>query len=421
MAFEANFTNKYKILNDPIYGFISIPSELIFDLIEHPYFQRLRRITQLGLTYLVYPGAYHTRYHHAIGAMHLMQRAVSILKSKGHEITPEEEEAVYVAILLHDIGHGPFSHALEFTLVQNVNHEQLSTLFMERLNAQFDGKLTMAIQIFKNEYPKRFLNELISSQLDMDRLDYLRRDSFYTGVTEGAINSERLLTMLNIANDRLVVDAKGIYSVEKFIVARSLMYWQVYLHKTVLSAEFMLVNVLQRAKELAAEGIEIHGTTALRTFLYEDPTYSEFVNSSTLLDTFAHLDDFDIMAAIKEWCNHSDRVLSDLSRRIVERRLFKIEIRRDPFNEDYVNEVRTQTQALFGFTSDEASYYIIEKMTANDIYKAGDSQIRLLYKDGRVTDVAEDADQLNLKALQTSVKRHFICYPKEVGPIHLPK
>ncbi|GGH66572.1 MAG: HD domain-containing protein [Bacteroidetes bacterium] len=421
MAFEANFTNKYKILNDPIYGFISIPSELIFDLIEHPYFQRLRRITQLGLTYLVYPGAYHTRFHHAIGAMHLMQRAVSILRSKGHDITPEEEEAVYVAILLHDIGHGPFSHALEFTLVRNVNHEQLSTLFMERLNAQFDGKLTTAIQIFKNEYPKRFLNELISSQLDMDRLDYLRRDSFYTGVTEGAINSERLLTMLNIANDRLVVDAKGIYSVEKFIVARSLMYWQVYLHKTVLSAEFMLVNVLQRAKELAAEGIEIHGTTALRTFMYEDPTYDEFMNSTTLLDTFAHLDDFDIMASIKEWCNHSDRVLSDLSRRIVERRLFKIEIRRDPFNEDYVNEIRTQTQALFGFTSDEASYYIIEKMTANDIYKAGDSQIRLLYKDGRVTDVAEDADQLNLKALQTSVKRHFICYPKEVGPVDLPK
>ncbi len=414
MAFEANFTNKFKILNDPIYGFISLPSELIFDLIEHPYFQRLRRITQLGLTYLVYPGAYHTRFHHAIGAMHLMQRAVGVLRSKGHDITAEEEEAVYIAILLHDIGHGPFSHALEHTLVRNVDHEQLSALFMERLNHSFDGKLTMAIQIFRNEYPKRYLNELISSQLDMDRLDYLRRDSFYTGVTEGAINSERLLTMLNVSDDRLVVDAKGIYSVEKFIVARSLMYWQVYLHKTVLSAEFMLVNVLQRAKELAAEGVEIHGTTALRTFLYEDPTLVDFEQSETLLDTFAHLDDSDIMAAIKEWCNHEDRVLSDISRRIVDRRLFRIELQREPFEEEYVNDIRTKIQGTFGFTTEEAAYYMIEKLTSNDIYKAGDNQIRLLYKDGTVSDVAEAADQLNLKALQSSVSRHFICYPKEV-------
>lgn len=414
MAFEANFTNKFKILNDPIYGFISLPSELIFDLIEHPYFQRLRRITQLGLTYLVYPGAYHTRFHHAIGAMHLMQRAVGVLRSKGHDITAEEEEAVYIAILLHDIGHGPFSHALEHTLVRNVDHEQLSALFMERLNHSFDGKLTMAIRIFRNEYPKRYLNELISSQLDMDRLDYLRRDSFYTGVTEGAINSERLLTMLNVSDDRLVVDAKGIYSVEKFIVARSLMYWQVYLHKTVLSAEFMLVNVLQRAKELAAEGVEIHGTTALRTFLYEDPTLVDFEQSETLLDTFAHLDDSDIMAAIKEWCNHEDRVLSDISRRIVDRRLFRIELQREPFEEEYVNDIRTKIQGTFGFTTEEAAYYMIEKLTSNDIYKAGDNQIRLLYKDGTVSDVAEAADQLNLKALQSSVSRHFICYPKEV-------
>ncbi|KAB2810287.1 HD domain-containing protein [Phaeocystidibacter luteus] len=414
MAFEANFTNKFKILNDPIYGFISLPSELIFDLIEHPYFQRLRRITQLGLTYLVYPGAYHTRFHHAIGAMHLMQRAVGVLRSKGHEITDEEEEAVYIAILLHDIGHGPFSHALEHTLVRNVDHEQLSTLFMERLNQKFEGRLTTAIEIFNNKYPKRYLNELISSQLDMDRLDYLRRDSFYTGVTEGAINSERLLTMLNIANDRLVVDAKGIYSVEKFIVARSLMYWQVYLHKTVLSAEFMLVNVLQRAKELAANGVEIHGTSALRTFLYEDPTYEDFMKSDTLLDTFAHLDDSDMMAAIKEWCNHDDRVLSDLSRRIVDRRLFRIEIQAKPFEEEYVDDIRQKIQATFGFSVEEASYYMIERATSNDIYKAGDNQIRLRYKDGTVTDVAEAADQLNLKALQSAVTRHFICYPKEV-------
>lgn len=414
MAFEANFTNKFKILNDPIYGFISIPSELIFDLIEHPYFQRLRRITQLGLTYLVYPGAYHTRFHHAIGAMHLMQRAVGVLRSKGHEITNEEEEAVYVAILLHDIGHGPFSHALEHTLVRNVDHEQLSTLFMERLNQEFDGKLTLAIKIFRNEYSKRYLYELISSQLDMDRLDYLRRDSFYTGVTEGAINSERLLTMLNVADDRLVVDAKGIYSVEKFIVARSLMYWQVYLHKTVLSAEFMLVNVLQRAKELSSNGVEIPGTQGLRTFLYEDPTFEDFTTSSTLLDTFAHLDDADIMAAIKDWCNHEDRVLSDLSRRLVNRRLFKIEIQKEELDSDYVDDIRQKVQSTFGFSTEEASYYMIEKSMSNDIYRAGDAQIRLLYKDGSVTDVAEAADQLNLKALQTAVTRHFICYPKEV-------
>lgn len=414
MAFEANFTNKFKILNDPIYGFISIPSELIFDLIEHPYFQRLRRITQLGLTYLVYPGAYHTRFHHAIGAMHLMQRAVGVLRSKGHEITNEEEEAVYVAILLHDIGHGPFSHALEHTLVRNVDHEQLSTLFMERLNQEFDGKLTLAIQIFRNQYTKRYLYELISSQLDMDRLDYLRRDSFYTGVTEGAINSERLLTMLNVADDRLVVDAKGIYSVEKFIVARSLMYWQVYLHKTVLSAEFMLVNVLQRAKELSSEGVEIPGTQGLRTFLYEDPTWEDFNSSTTLLDTFAHLDDADIMAAIKDWCNHEDRVLSDLSRRLVNRRLFKIELQKEELDSDYVDDIRQKIQSTFGFSTEEASYYMIEKSMSNDIYRAGDAQIRLLFKDGTVSDVAEAADQLNLKALQTAVTRHFICYPKEV-------
>lgn len=414
MAFEADFTNKFKILNDPIYGFISIPSEIIFDLIEHPYFQRLRRISQLGLTYLVYPGAYHTRFHHAIGAMHLMQRAVSILKSKGHPISDEEEEAVCIAILLHDIGHGPFSHALESTIVRNVSHEKLSILYMEKLNEQFDGKLSMAIQIFKNEYPKRYLNELISSQLDMDRLDYLRRDSFYTGVTEGAINSERLLTMLNIANDRLVVDAKGIYSVEKFIMARSLMYWQVYLHKTVLSAEFMLVNVLQRAKELAAKGERIFGSSALHTFLYDNPNIDDFNQSESLLDTFARLDDFDILSAIKEWCNHSDRVLADLSRRIIERRLFKIEIRKEPFAQEYVQSIREKTMNHFGFTSDESAYYLIEKLTSNDIYKAGDSQIRLLYKDGSVTDVANAADQLNLKELQSSVKRHFICYPKEI-------
>lgn len=405
-------TNKFKILNDPIYGFIRVPSELIFDILEHPYFQRLRRITQLGLSYLVYPGAYHTRFHHALGAMHLMQRAVEVLRSKGHEITDEEEQAVCVAILLHDIGHGPFSHALEHTIVQNVGHEHLSTLFMERLNTHFDGQLSLAISIFKNKYPKKFLHQLISSQLDMDRLDYLRRDSFYTGVSEGTVNSERLLTMLNVANDELVIDAKGIYSVEKFIVARSLMYWQVYLHKAVLSAEFMLVHVLLRAKELAQKGEELHCSSALRTFLYQEVNKEDFAKNGPVMDAFSRLDDFDILGAIKEWAQHPDFVLSDLAKRLVDRKLFKIEISREEFSDEYIGKVKNAIAEKYALSLEEASHYLIVNKTSNYAYKPGVDRIKLLFKDGKVVDVAEAGDQLNLGALQNYVTRHFVCYPK---------
>ena len=404
-------THKTKIVNDPIYGFITLPGELIFDLIEHPYFQRLRRITQLGLTYLVYPGAYHTRFHHALGAMHLMQRAVLILRQKGLEITAEEEEGVYVAILLHDIGHGPFSHALENTLIPHIGHEALSLKFMERLNQEFQGRLTTAISIFSDNYPKRFLHQLISSQLDMDRLDYLRRDSFYTGVTEGAVNSERLLTMLNVHNDQLVIDAKGIYSVEKFIVARRLMYWQVYLHKAVLSAEFMLVNILNRAKQLAQAGEPVFATTALKKFLLTEFDWNDFEAYPGLLDDFAKLDDNDVMASIKEWCLHPDRVLAELSQRLINRRLLKIKMRDQALTETEKAEIIAKAANRLGFNEEDAAHFVIDGSIANHAYNPGSDRINLLYKDETVRDISEAADQLNIQALSHTVVKYFVCYP----------
>ncbi len=406
--------NKNKILNDPIYGFITIPDTFIFDLLEHPYFQRLRRITQLGLSYLVYPGAYHTRFHHALGAMHLMQKAVIILRQKGLAITDEEEQAVYIAILLHDIGHGPFSHALESTLIPQVSHEALSVKFMERLNEEFDGKLSVAISIFTDNYPKRFLHQLISSQLDMDRLDYLRRDSFYTGVTEGAVNSERLLTMLNVKDDALVIDAKGIYSVEKFIVARRLMYWQVYLHKAVISAEFMLVNILKRAKELVQQGETLFATTALTVFLVNDFDWNDFESQPALLDNFAKLDDNDIMAAIKEWCLHPDFVLSEMSKRLINRHLLKIEMRNTPFSTQEIEDVKKRVQTHFNFKNAEEDYFVINQSIANHAYNPTSDHINLLYKDGQVVDISQAADQLNISALSHTVTKHFVCYPSEI-------
>lgn len=406
--------NKSKILNDPIYGFITIPDALIYDLMEHPWFQRLRRITQLGLTYLVYPGAYHTRFHHALGAMHLMQRAVGILRSKGHEITPEEEQGVYVAILLHDIGHGPFSHALESTLIPKVSHEALSLKFMERLNTEFNGQLSTAIAIFSDNYPKRFLHQLLSSQLDMDRLDYLRRDSFYTGVTEGAVNSERLLTMLNVHNDQLVIDAKGIYSVEKFIVARRLMYWQVYLHKTVLSAEFMLVNVLNRAKELSGRGEKLFATSALQTFLQNDFDWNDFEQRPELLAEFARLDDNDILASIKEWQNHADRVLAELSTRLINRKLLKIKLQNEPFTAEYLESIQSQIADALNYSVQDAGYFLIADNIANHAYDPQSDRINLLYKDGTINDIREAADQLSISALSHTVVRHFLCYPAEI-------
>ncbi len=407
-------STKNKIINDPIYGFITVKDPLIYELIDHPYFQRLRRISQLGLTYLVYPGAYHTRFHHAIGAMHLMGRAIYTLRQKGHEITPEEERGVLIAILLHDVGHGPFSHALEHTLIPGVSHEALSLKIMEELNQEFDGALTLAIDIFTNNHPKAFLHQLISSQLDMDRLDYLRRDSFYSGVTEGSVNSERLLTMLNVKDDQLVVDSKGIYSVEKFLVARRLMYWQVYMHKTVLSAEFMLVNILKRAKYLANQGVELTGTQALKHFLHADYTWNDFEENPAILKKFLELDDFDVMSGIKDWANHNDLILSDLSSRIINRNLLKIRLQETPFEEELAEKMAEGIRNQYGFTHGEERYMLIVDKVKNHAYNNKKGHINLLYKDGHTSDISTAADQMTINALSEPVERHFICFPREL-------
>ena len=406
-------TNIHKILNDPIYGFTTIPNELIFDLIEHRYYQRLRRITQLGLTYLVYPGAYHTRFHHALGAMHLMQKAIKTLQSKGQEVSEEEETAVLIAILLHDIGHGPFSHALENSIVNGINHEHISMMIMDRLNVEFDGKLSLAIQIFQNKYPKLFLHQLISSQLDVDRLDYLKRDSFYSGVSEGVINSDRIISMFNVSKGELVVDAKAIYSVEKFIIARRLMYWQVYLHKTVLSAEFSLVEVLKRAKYLVQEGADLFATSALKEFLKNNHNVNDFNSNDSLLDLFCQLDDFDIMTSIKEWTKHEDKVLSLLSEKIIQRKLLKIELQDQPFEEEYIEQIRNKTETFYQLNPSESKHFVFSKKINNKAYNPTKDKINLLYKDGSIVDIAEAADQLNISVLAKTVTKYFLCYPKE--------
>lgn len=408
--------NKKKILNDPIYGFITIPNEGIFDLIEHPYFQRLRRITQLGLTYLVYPGAYHTRFHHALGAMHLMQQAVIVLRSKGNEITEKEEDAVYKAILLHDIGHGPFSHALETCIVPGVSHENISLAFMNHLNEVFRGELTLAIEIFKNEYPKRFLHQLIASQLDMDRLDYLRRDSFYSGVSEGQVGTERLLKMLNVQNDELVLDAKAIYSVEKFLVARRLMYWQVYLHKTVLVAEYILVHILRRAKKLAQNGVSLFATGAFKVFLEQAITLQDFERDSELLDTFAQLDDIDIMASIKEWKSHSDPVLARLSSALIDRRLFAIELSNSPHPAAKLAHYEAEVVEKYGLNRNEADFMVYNDSIGNNAYTSEKDVIKLMYRDGTLKDIAEVSDHFNISTLTGEVKKHLLIYPKSCRP-----
>lgn len=406
--------NKKKIFNDPVYGFITIPYELVFDLIEHPYFQRLRRIRQLGLTYLVYPGALHTRFHHVLGAMHLMGQAIEVIRSKGHEITREEAEAVSIAILLHDIGHGPFSHALEHSIVSGISHEHISERFMDALNEEFDGRLTLAISIFKNEYHKKFLHQLVSSQLDMDRLDYLKRDSFYTGVSEGVISSDRIITMLDVHNDSLVIEAKGIYSIEKFIIARRLMYWQVYLHKTVISAENMLMNILKRAKELAEGGAELFATPAFSYFLYNHITKDDFINNRELLNIFAQLDDNDVFTSVKVWQDHPDFTLSQLCRSLVNRNLFKIEIRNKPFDKQYVAKLKDKIAGELNLEADDVDYFVFGHQIVNNAYTVNSDKINILFKDGTVADIAEAADQLNISALSSPVVKHFLCYPKNV-------
>jgi HD superfamily phosphohydrolase len=399
-----------KIINDPVYGFITIRHPFILELIDHPWFQRLRRIAQLGLSHMVYPGALHNRFQHAIGAMHLMQNAIDELRLKGNEIDDEEEVALLCAILLHDIGHGPFSHALEYTIASEVHHEKISSLIMAQLNEHFKGRLSMAIAIFNNQYHKRFLHQLVSSQLDMDRLDYLARDSFFSGVVEGQVGSERILKMLDVVDDQLVVEEKGIYSIEKFIVARRFMYWQVYLHKTVLSAEFMLVNALRRAQELARSGVELHCSPALRHFLYHKVTLNDLEGDSAALGYYAALDDFDIAAALKVWQQHEDRVLSMLASHLVNRRLFKIEIQRELFTPNRVSSEIDRVAAKYGFSKVEAAYFVIHSSVDNRAYNSQYDVIRILMKDGSVRDAAEVSDHLNIAALSSVVEKHFVAY-----------
>ncbi|HOY32901.1 MAG TPA: HD domain-containing protein [Bacteroidales bacterium] len=407
--------NKRKIINDPVHGFITIPSELIFDIIEHPYFQRLRHIKQLGLTYLVYPGAIHTRFQHAVGALHLMTQAVEMLKVKGVVITDEEIQGLYLAILLHDAGHGPFSHALEHTLVEKVSHETLSLLFFQRLNSIFDGKLQLATRIFSDDYPKKFLHQLVSGQLDVDRLDYLMRDSFFTGVSEGVVSTDRIIKMLNVYNDELVVDVKGVYSIENFIVARRLMYWQVYLHKTVLSAEHQLINILNRAKYLCEKGGHLFTTPALEVFLKNRFTIEDFDNDPELLDKFAELDDHDVFLSVKMWSKSKDKVLALLSKKLIERKLLRIEISDTPFDQTYITNLRQKTQKAFGIGEEESAYFVFSEEVANNAYNPYFDIIHILYKDNRVLDITESSDQLNISLLSKTVRRYFLCYPKNLS------
>ena len=405
-----NSQNKLKIINDPIYGFITIPSPLIFELIEHRYFQRLRRITQMGMSYLVYPGAHHTRFHHVIGAMHLMQKAVQVLRFKGIVISEEESEALYVAILLHDIGHGPFSHAMEHSIVENVDHESISLFFMDALNKEFNNRLTLAIQIFKNEYPRNFFYQLISGQLDMDRMDYLRRDSFYTGVSEGSVNSERLISMLNVFEDNLVIEEKGIYSVEKFIIARRLMYWQVYLHKTSLVAEQLVTRLLKRAKELTLKGAKLQASTALSYFLNTSVSEENFDGET--LEVFSKLDDYDIVSAMKYWVSEDDFVLSNISKMLLNRDLLKIEIQLTPFFKEKISEAKKKVMENYSISEEEASYFVFTGQITNQAYSLEKDTINLYKKSGEVIDVAHASDQLNLKALSKKVVKNYMCYPK---------
>lgn len=401
---------KHKTINDPIYGFITIPSQLVFDLMEHKYFQRLRRISQMGFSYIVYPGAHHTRMHHALGAMFLMQKAVQVLHSKGVVISKKEEEALYIAILLHDIGHGPFSHAMENSIVENISHEQISLLFMKALNQKFNKQLTLAIQIFKDQHPRKFLHQLVSGQLDMDRLDYLKRDSFYTGVPEGTVNAQRLIAMLNVKNDKLVVEEKGIYSVENFLVARRLMYWQVYLHKTGVVAEQLLVRVLKRAKQLTSQGVDLPASKGLKFFLNNTISLNDF--SEEVLDTFSKLDDYDIISAMKMWVSSDDFVLKNLSKMLLNRDLLKIKVKSKLYPIQKINEKRKHLMDTFNISEEEASYFVFTGKLENQAYSMEKDTINLLKKNGRIIEVAKASDQLNLEALSISVVKYYMCYPK---------
>ncbi len=404
-----------KIFNDPVYGFVTVPYGLIFNLIEHSFFQRLRRIKQTSLTHYVYPGALHTRFHHAMGALHLMTQAIEVLRSKEVDISDAEAEAVSVAILLHDIGHGPFSHTLEHTIIQGVTHEELSLLFMERLNEEFDGQLSLAIQIFKNEYPKKFLHQLVSGQLDMDRMDYLNRDSFFTGVHEGVIGYDRLIKMLSVKNGELVVEEKGIYSVEKFLIARRLMYWQVYLHKTVLSAEQMLIRALLRAKDLVQDGVQFPISPSLAYFLYNDFSAEDFVSRrDELLDNFARLDDYDIISALKIFMFSDDKVLAFLAKGLIDRRLFKLKLKNYPYACDFIKNVRHKVVSNTAFEEADLKYLVFDGKETNSAYSTSKDEIKILHKNGEVLPMSMSSDY-NVQS--KIVTKYYLCYPKGIAQV----
>jgi len=411
-------TNKRKIINDPVYGFISIPGDIVFDLIEHPYFQRLRNIKQLGLTSFVYPGANHSRFQHGLGALHLMDMAISTLRSKGIAISAEEEEATCIAILLHDAGHGPFSHALENSIISGISHEDISLLLMNKLNETFNGRLELAISIFTGQYTRKFFHELISGQVDMDRLDYLRRDSFFTGVIEGSVGSERIIRMLNVVEDSLVIDEKGIYSLEKFLIARRLMYWQVYMHKTVLSSESLLVNVLKRAKELSHAGTEIYSTPALSFFLKnkigrEDLKSEGHFTPGQIAANFTRLDDNDILVCAKYWADESDKVLSDLASRLNQRNLLAIELQNEPFSEMRVNELNSSAGRKLGLSDEELNYYVFSGSISNLAYTPESPEVKILLKNGKTEDISTVSDMFDHRFLSEKITKYFLCYPKE--------
>ncbi len=406
-------STKIKIINDPVYGFINMPQGTNSRIVEHPWFQRLRQIRQLGLAFLVYPGASHTRFQHVLGANHLTMLAIDVIRSKGFFISEDEANAVCAAILLHDIGHGPFSHALENILIEDVKHETISEIFIESINKEFNGELLLAIKIFKNKYNKNFLHQLISSQLDMDRLDYLKRDSFFTGVSEGVIGSDRIINMLNVIDDNLVVEEKGIYSIEKFLIARRLMYWQVYLHKTVLAAEQMLVHIIKRAKELILNNNTLQMPPALLNFLKNNYSENDFRNNPEILSSFAKLDDNDLLSTIKLWVDSTDVVLSQLCKRLINRRLLKIEMQNIKFDEEKIDNFLKITSKILHISKSEAKYFVFTDFATNNAYNPTDDHINILFKSGDIKDITDASDMLNLQTLSKNVVKYFFCYPEE--------
>jgi HD superfamily phosphohydrolase len=405
--------NKTKIINDPVFGFINIPGEFIFSIINHPYIQRLNRIRQLGLAFHVYPGAVHTRFHHSLGAMHLMSEAITQLRSKGHNISDDERDGAMACILMHDIGHGPFSHLLENTLVTGICHEDISLMLMNRMNEEMSGRLGLAIEIFRDTYPKRFLHQLVSGQLDVDRLDYLRRDGFFTGVTEGNIGSARIIKMLNLKDDKLVVEATGIYTIENFLMARRLMYWQVYLHKTAVAAEKMMINTLNRAKFLATQGRELEATYPLKYFLYNQVDKQRFETDPDAIRYFTDLDDNDIWCALKTWTNNSDKVLSLLCTGLINRNLFKIEISPKPIPVNLITEKIKYFTEKYNLSHEDVAYLIFSETISTNMYNEADDSIDILHKDGSTEDISSASDMLNIQLLSKKIKKYYFCFLRD--------